>query len=71
MKVSADDLSNLSKVEISVEDARKLVKEVFDIDLPTSIVDQTASRELLESLNVSSLEKSFEFYQKAIQYSTK
>jgi hypothetical protein len=70
IKTSADDFSNLSKVEISVEDARKLVKEVYDIDLPNRI-DSGLSRELLETLNVSSLEKSFEFYQKAIQFNLK
>lgn len=70
MKTSADDFASLSKVEISVEDARKLVKEVYDIDLPSNL-DSTISRELLETLDVSSLEKSLEFYQKALQYNTK
>ncbi len=70
LKASADDFANLSKVEISVEDARKLVKEVYDIDLPSSI-DSDLSRELLENLDASSLEKSLEFYQKAIKFNLK
>ncbi len=61
---------DLSKVEISVEDARKLVKEVYGIDLPSNLNSNT-SRELLETLDVSSLEKSLEFYQKSFQYNTK
>ena len=67
---SADDNSDLAKVEISVEDARKLVKEIFDIDLPPTI-NRDRSTELLENLEVSDLNKSLEFYQKAIQYSTR
>ncbi len=70
LKISADDFTNLSKVEISVEDSRKLVKEVYDIDLPSSI-DSGLSRELLENLEVSSLEKSLEFYQKAKKFNLK
>ncbi|MFA0961110.1 fibronectin type III domain-containing protein [Roseivirga sp. BDSF3-8] len=71
LKISADDFSTLSKVEIAVDDARELVKEVFNIDLPNNIPDNTVSNELLESLDVSGLDKSLEFYQKAIKYSTK
>ncbi len=70
IKTSADDFANLSKVEISVKNARKLVKEVYNIDLPSSL-DSDVSRELLETLDVSNLEKSLEFYQKALQYNTK
>lgn len=72
-KTSADDFSNLSKIEISIEDARKLVKEIFNIDIPSKIYSQELnnSRYLLENLPKSSLEKSFEFYQKAIKYNIK
>ena len=70
LKTSADNFSNLTKVEISVDDARRLVKEVFDIDLPSSI-SRAKSDELLKDINASNLNKSLEFYQKAIQYNTK
>ena len=71
LKTSADDFSNLAKIEITVDDARTLVKEVFDIDLPSTISSQAISTELLESLDISSLENALEFYQKGIQYNTK
>jgi hypothetical protein len=31
---SAENFANTAKVEISIEDARKLVKEVYRVDLP-------------------------------------
>jgi hypothetical protein len=70
MNVSADNFSNLAKVEIPIDEARRLVKEVFDIDLQSTISRQL-SDDLLETLPVSDLNKSLEFYQKAIQFSTK
>ncbi|MGQ1948760.1 hypothetical protein ACT3CD_16840 [Geofilum sp. OHC36d9] len=70
MNVSADNFSSLAKVEIPIEEARRLVKEIFDIDLQSSISRQL-SDDLLNSLPVSDLNKSLEFYQKAIQFSTK
>lgn len=70
MNVSADNFSSLAKVEIPIEEARRLVKEIFDIDLQSSISRQL-SDDLLNTLPVSDLNKSLEFYQKAIQFSTK
>jgi hypothetical protein len=63
----AINFANLSKVEMSVEDARNLVKEVFNIDLPSriSVNDIENAVYLTKNLPKSSLEKSFEFYQKA------
>ncbi|HEY8936098.1 MAG TPA: hypothetical protein VIM65_12790, partial [Cyclobacteriaceae bacterium] len=70
--IRAEEFEKLSKVEISINDARKLVKEVFNIDLPASLRQETGeSLRLLEELPASSLEKSFEFYEKAVKYSTK
>ncbi|UOX35066.1 fibronectin type III domain-containing protein [Flavobacterium sediminilitoris] len=71
LKTPADNFANLSKVEISVEDARKLVKEVYGVDLPARITTQTDSRYLLETIPESSLEKAYEFYQKAFKYNIK
>jgi hypothetical protein len=73
IQTSADSFTNLSKVEISAENARKLVKEVYGIDLPSKIYSTGLdnSNELLENLPASSLEKAFEFYQKAIPYNKK
>ena len=60
----------MSKVEISVENARKLVKEVYGVDLPSNLSRNYAD-ELLETIPESSLDKAFEFYQKALQYNIK
>lgn len=70
LKTSSDDFAQLTKVEISVDDARKLIKEVYDIDLPKKI-DSDYARELLETSKISSLDESFDFYQKALQFNTK
>ncbi len=73
LQTSADNFANLSKIEISSEDARKLIKEVYGIDLPSKIYRDglNNSDELLETLFPSKLDKAFEFYQKAIQYNIK
>ncbi|PXY42533.1 hypothetical protein DMB65_00455 [Flavobacterium cheongpyeongense] len=64
---SAENFAKTSKIEISVENARKVVKEVFGIDLPSSLTRDSADH-LLRTLPASSLDKSLEFYQKAIKY---
>jgi RHS repeat-associated protein len=72
IKTSAENFSTLSQIEISVDDARRLVKEVFNIDLPSRITQESGeSLRLLRELEVSSPAKSFEFYQKAIPFNTK
>ncbi len=70
LNTPASNFANLSKVEISVENARKVIKEVYGIDLPSNLTRSYAD-ELLETIPESSLDKAFEFYQKAIQYNTK
>ncbi len=70
LQTQANNFANLSSVEISVDNARKLIKEIYGIDLPTKI-SRSYSDELLETLPESSLDKAFEFYQKAIQYNLK
>jgi hypothetical protein len=69
----ANNFATLAKIEISVEDARKLVKEVFGRDLPSRISssDVENARYLTETVPKSSLEKSFEFYVKSIKYNLK
>ncbi|MCJ1805957.1 hypothetical protein MRP92_03405 [Flavobacterium covae] len=70
LNTPANNFANLSKVEISVENARKLVKEVYEVDLPSNLSRNYAD-ELLETIPESSLDKAFEFYQKALQYNIK
>ena len=70
IQTSANNFANLSKVEISVENARKLIKEVYGVELDTRI-DRARSDELLENLLESTLEKAYEFYQKAIKFNLK
>ncbi|MBS7233028.1 fibronectin type III domain-containing protein [Flavobacterium psychroterrae] len=64
---SADNFGKTAKIEISVENARKLVKEIYGIDLPRTLTRDEAN-EALKKWPASSLDKSFEFYQKAIKY---
>ncbi len=73
LQTPANNFANLSTVEISAENARKLVKEVYGIDLPAKIYPTglNNSNELLETIPASSLDKAFEFYQKALQYNLK
>ncbi|CAA9202691.1 fibronectin type III domain-containing protein [Flavobacterium collinsii] len=66
-KTSAENFSKTTKIEISVENARKLVKDVYGVDLPSTLTRDEATN-LLEKLPASSLDKSFEFYQKSIKY---
>jgi hypothetical protein len=70
---SSENFSKLSKVELSVEDSKKIVKEIYGIDLPNRISskDVENARYLTEVLPKSSLEQSYQFYQKAIQYNKK
>jgi hypothetical protein len=70
LNTPANNFANLSKVEISVDNARKLVKEVYGVDLPYNL-SRSYADELLETIPESSLDKAFEFYQKAIQYNIK
>jgi len=64
LKTSANNFSKMSK-EISIDQARKLIKEVYNIDLPTSIRDFNDSRLLLETVPISTLEEAVIFQQKA------
>ena len=65
-ETSAENFSKLSKVEIPVENARQLVKEVYGIELPSTMRRDIAD-ELLKTLPASSLEQSYEFYMKIMR----
>jgi len=65
-ETSAESFSKLSKVEIPVEKARQAVKEIYGIELPSTIRRNVAD-ELLRTLPASSLEQSFNFYQKILK----
>lgn len=67
---SAENFATASKAELSIENARKVVKEVYGIDIPSRLSRDEATH-LLETIEASSLEKSLEFYQKAIKYNIK
>jgi hypothetical protein len=71
MSTPANNFAGLSEVEITVENARKIIKEVYNVDLPTRISTQDDARYLLETIPESSLQKAYEFYQKAIKYNIK
>ena len=70
IKTPANNFANLSKVEISVENARKLVKEVYGVDLPPNLTREYAD-DLLVTIPESTLDKAFEFYLKAKKYNIK
>jgi len=55
---------------ISIDDGRKLIKEVYGVDLPSTLRRDYAD-ELLETIPESSLEKAFQFYERATKYSVK
>jgi len=64
-ETSAENFSRLLKIEIPIENARQLVKEIYGIELPSTIRRNIAD-ELLRTLPASSLEQSYEFYQKVL-----
>ncbi len=70
LNTPANNFANLSKVEISVENSRKLIKEVYGVDLPSKL-SRSYADELLETMPESSLDKAFEFYKKTLQYNIK
>jgi len=66
VKISAENFSKISSKEISTQQARKIIKEIYGKDLPSKLSRDEAT-ELLISLPSSSLEQSMLFYQKAIK----
>lgn len=73
LETPAENYSKLSTIEISTEDARKLVKEIYGEDIPSRIdfkgFDNAVN--LTRELKHSTLEQAYEFYQKAIKYNIK
>jgi hypothetical protein len=65
-ETSAENFSKLSKVEIPIEKARQAIKEIYGVELPTRLGRDEAT-ELLKTINASSLEQSFDFYQKILK----
>jgi hypothetical protein len=63
---SADNFARISKIEIPVEDARIFIKEIYGVDLPTHL-ERYEANHLLRTIKESSLEQSFEFYQKLLK----
>ncbi|CAI2768806.1 hypothetical protein [Flavobacterium collinsii] len=73
-KVSANDFTHLSKIEMNLDDAHQLVKEVYGIDLPKNIGNNApgnSAEEITRTMTHSTLEQSYEFYKKATKYNIK
>lgn len=69
---SANNYANVSSVEISVDNARKLVKSLYGITLPATLSRAEADALMFNRVYESpSLDKSFLFYQKSIPFNIK
>lgn len=67
VNTSPENLSNFVVKEIPIEDARKLVEEVYGISLDTKITSQDYSRYILENTKKLTPKEALEFYKKAIK----
>jgi len=67
VNTSPESLSNFAVKEIPIENARKLVEEVYGISLDTRITSQDYSRYILENTKKLTPKEALEFYKKAIK----
>lgn len=67
VNTSPKNLSNFAIKEIPIEDARKLVEEVYGISLDTRITSQDYSRYILENTKKLTPKEALDFYYKAIK----
>lgn len=67
VNTSPENLSNFAIKEIPIEDARKLVEEVYGVSLDTRITSQDYSRYLLENTTKLTPKEALDFYKKAIK----
>ena len=63
-----EDFSNFVKVEIPLEDAKRLIKEVTGIQLPNRISGIDASTQLVDQLTRTDLTTAKKFYDAALKY---
>ena len=66
VNTSPENLSNFVVKEVSIEDARKLVNEIYGINLDTKM-DRYIARDWLESTKKLTPKEALEFYKKTIK----
>jgi hypothetical protein len=73
LNTSADNFSKTSIIEISVDDACRLIKEIYGKNIPSKIYKNSFDNavNMTRDLEHSTLEQAYNFYQKAIQYNLK
>jgi hypothetical protein len=64
VNTSPKNLSTFAVKEIPIEDARKLIKKLYGVELPTKITNQRDLRELLEETRKLTPKEALEFYNK-------
>ncbi|AJW63963.1 hypothetical protein VO54_02505 [Elizabethkingia miricola] len=69
VNTSPENLSNFAVKEIAVEDARKLVNEIYGLDIPKTITENSipSSNMLLDDITKLTPKESEEFYKKIIK----
>jgi len=70
--VKPEEFSNYVKVEISLEDAKRLAEEMIVTEkLPERILGVTRANQIVDGLPKTSLELSQKFYEKSLKYNIK
>jgi hypothetical protein len=70
LKTGANEFSKMTKLEISVDDARKIINELYDVQLPSKISQRGAFNNpnlLFAEIPRLTLEQSFEFYKQVLK----
>lgn len=67
INTSPENLSNFATKEIAIEDARKLVEEVYGISLDTRITSSARANELLDNSTKLTPKQASEFYKKLLK----
>ncbi len=67
VNTSPKNLSKFAVVEIPINDARKLIKEVYGISLDTRISDISTATQLLKETKKLTPKEALEFYKKIIK----
>jgi hypothetical protein len=69
IRAGAGELSKFAVVEIPIEDARKLINEIYGVDIPKKITDNSIpnSNMLLEETKKLTPKEAQEFYKKIIK----
>ena len=70
-ELSPQKIAELSSIEITLENARKIVKNIYGKDLPTNIIDDGTLRLELDKCAFNSLEDFYKFVNEAKIYNIK